>query len=137
MGDYQKLKVVLDAAYAQSAEGKGAKIHANGKDFERQPILEISRMVGPGFTLGQAMKKAQESAGRIARGEYDEAAQELLGVIVYAAAAVVLVGELQKAARGKPVDPARQLYEAARYGSKDRPRVTDLPRGAEDGEVPR
>ena len=91
--DYTKLKTVLDAAFEQSASGKGAQRHANGKDFDRQPILEIGRMVGPGFALGQAMKKAQESAGQLARGEYLHSKGEMLGAIVYLAAAVVLLGE--------------------------------------------
>lgn len=93
MADYSKLKAVLDAAYDQSAHGKGRARHANGRDFDRQPILEIGRMVGPGYATGQLMKKAQEAVGMVTRGDHGAAIQELLGTIVYAAAAVVLITE--------------------------------------------
>lgn len=92
--DYRKLQAVLTQAYEQSAVGKGRERHANGKDFDRQPILEIGRMVGPGFQLGQVQKKAQEAAGMIGRANLEGARQELLGAIVYAAAAVVQVDEM-------------------------------------------
>lgn len=95
--DYTKLKAVLDAAYEQSATGKGSARHQRGEvAFDRQPILEIGRMVGPGFALGQVMKKAQEADGMVRREEYDKAMAELLGAIVYCAAAVVLISETQK-----------------------------------------
>lgn len=90
---YDDLRRVLYEAYVQSSGGKGKERHANGKTFDRQPILEISRMVGHGFALGQAMKKASEAAGMVSRGENDRAVQECLGVIVYAAAAVLLLRE--------------------------------------------
>lgn len=92
-GDYAALQSVLDEAFRQSAEGKGNARHANDKPFGKQPILEIGRMVGPGFAAGQVMKKAQEALGMAARGETEAAANELLGAIVYAASAVVLVRE--------------------------------------------
>lgn len=92
-GDYAALRSVLDEAFLQSAEGKGNARHANDKPFDKQPILEIGRMVGPGFAAGQIMKKAQEAIGMAARGETEAAANELLGAIVYAASAVVLVRE--------------------------------------------
>lgn len=92
-GDYAALRSVLDEAFLQSAEGKGNARHANDKPFGKQPILEIGRMVGPGFAAGQIMKKAQEAIGMAARGETEAAANELLGAIVYAASAVVLVRE--------------------------------------------
>jgi hypothetical protein len=119
VADYQKLKTVLDAAYRQSAEGKGKERHANERDFDRQPILEIGRMVGPGYHTGQAMKKCQEAIGMVSRGEHDKAVQELLGTIVYAAAAVVLITELSAAAQktvvgtrvdGRPVAASRDAF---------------------------
>ncbi|HEY5793426.1 MAG TPA: hypothetical protein VIU82_00300 [Bosea sp. (in: a-proteobacteria)] len=98
-GDYAALQGVLDEAYRQSAEGKGNARHANDKPFTEQPILEIGRMVGPGFAAGQVMKKAQEAIGMASRGETEAAANELLGAIVYAASAVVLVREAREPAR--------------------------------------
>jgi len=102
MADYTKLRTIFEQAYSQCTEGKGAARHANGRDFDRQPIIEIGRMVGPGFALGQAMKKAQESAGMVARGDYDAARAELLGSMVYAAAAVALIDEFPRITKATP-----------------------------------
>ena len=90
---YDKLLDVLSDAYHQSANGKGRARHANDRPFDRQPILEIARMVGPGFGLGQAMKKAQEASGMIGRDELAAARAELLGAIVYLSSVVVLIDE--------------------------------------------
>ena len=93
---YAELRRVLDAAYEQAANGKGKERHANNKPFTAQPIMEIARMVGPGYQLGQAMKKAQEAGGMIQRGQPDRAKAELLGAINYLAACVLLIEEDQK-----------------------------------------
>lgn len=90
---YELLKAVLEDAYEQAAFGKGKDRHANGKPFDRQPILEIGRMVGVGYQTGQAMKKCQEATGMIARGNREAAIAELLGAINYCAAAVLLIRE--------------------------------------------
>lgn len=90
---YEKLVAVLNDALHQASQGKGKDRHANDKPFDKQPIAEIGRMVGTGYNLGQAMKKAQEAQGMINRGEIDKASAELLGVIVYAASAVMLLHE--------------------------------------------
>lgn len=93
MSDYTPLRAILDEALAQSAEGKGAERHARGQDFVDQPILRIARVHGVGFVTGQAAKKTDEAAGMISRGETDAAVRELLGAIVYAAAAVISIRE--------------------------------------------
>lgn len=82
---YDPLRNVLDEAYSQAAVGKGAKRHAGGKPFIEQPIMRIQDMVGPGFALGQAIKKIDESQGLDA----DAAERELLGAIVYIAGAII------------------------------------------------
>ena len=88
---YAALRRVLDAAYEQAANGKGKERHANDKPFTAQPIMEIARMVGPGYQLGQAMKKSAESFGMIQRGQPDRARAEMLGAINYLAACVLLI----------------------------------------------
>ena len=88
---YAPLWRVLEAAYDQAANGKGKERHANDKAFTAQPIMEIARMVGPGYQLGQAMKKAQEAGGMIQRGHTHAAKAELLGAINYLAACVLLI----------------------------------------------
>lgn len=90
---YAPLAEILKEAYDQSARGKGKERHANGKPFLMQPIMSIGRMVGPGYPLGQAMKKAQEAGGMYARSNTPAAVAELLGVIVYTAAAIILMRE--------------------------------------------
>jgi hypothetical protein len=91
--EYAELTRALDAALAQAASGKGKERHANGRTFDRQPIMEIARMVGPGYQIGQAMKKGQEAMGMQSRGETERARAELLGAINYMAAAWLLLGE--------------------------------------------
>lgn len=86
---YAPLAAVLDAALMQAARGKGAERHANGAIFTEQPMQLIARMVGLGFPLGQVLKKAAEAHGMVQRGDRDAARRELLGVIVYAAGAVL------------------------------------------------
>lgn len=86
---YAILSDILGEAYGQAATGKGKERHANGRPWSAQPIAEIGRMVGVGFNLGQAMKKLQEAS----RMEGETAARELLGAIVYAASAIMLIRE--------------------------------------------
>lgn len=94
---YEDLRGILDEAYAQSAEGKGRERHANGRSWDQQPILQITRAVGLGFPAGQAIKKIEEAVGMVNRGQSDAAAREILGAIVYAAAAIRYVRETSSA----------------------------------------
>lgn len=94
--DYSTLAAVLQEAHDQAATGKGKARHANGRPFDRQPIMEIGRMVGIGYPTGQAMKKAQEATSMVRRGEHDAAVAELLGAINYLAAGVMLIRETQQ-----------------------------------------
>jgi hypothetical protein len=90
---YGALRDILDEAYNQSAKGKGLERHGNGKAWTEQPILAITRDTGVGFPTGQAIKKITEAVGMLGRGESDAAARELLGAIVYTAAAVKFIRE--------------------------------------------
>lgn len=90
---YDELIRVLKDAHAQASVGKGNERHANGRPFDRQPIMELGRMFGPGFTAGQAAKKAQEAMGMLNRQNNEAAVFELLGAINYLAACVMLVRE--------------------------------------------
>jgi hypothetical protein len=86
---YNDLFIVLQQALWQAQDGKGAVRHGNGLSFMEQPALTITRAVGLGFPLGQAMKKIQESQ----RMDTDAAKRELLGAINYLAAAVLFLDE--------------------------------------------
>jgi hypothetical protein len=87
--EYSDLFEVLRDALEEAQEGKGAVRHGNGLSFMDQPALTITRAVGLGFPLGQAMKKIQESQ----RMDPDAAKRELLGAINYLAAAVLFLDE--------------------------------------------
>ena len=87
--EYSDLFEVLRDALEEAQEGKGAVRHGNGLSFTDQPALTITRAVGLGFPLGQAMKKIQESQ----RMDPDAAKRELLGAINYLAAAVLFLNE--------------------------------------------
>lgn len=90
---YHALAAILSEAHAQAATGKGSERHANGKPFDRQPIVEIARRHGVGFQLGQVEKKTDEAHGMLKRVEADAAIRELLGAINYTAAAILLIRE--------------------------------------------
>lgn len=91
---YRSLKAVLDAAYEQSARGKGHDRHANDLPFDKQPIMQVTDSVGVGFPLGQAAKKITEAARMIARKQDQAARAELLGAIVYLCAAIIKLEKL-------------------------------------------
>ena len=86
---YFPLFSVLNDALNEAQNGKGSERHGNGLSFTEQPALTITRAVGLGFPLGQAMKKIQESQ----RMEPEAAKRELLGAINYLAAAVLFLDE--------------------------------------------
>lgn len=88
--EYTALKDILDRALAQASTGKGKERHASeGEQFTTQPICEISRRLGRGGPLFQAVKKIYESKGLPG----PQAVQELLGAIVYTAAAIIIIEE--------------------------------------------
>ena len=84
---FDGLRAVLHRAYDQAARGKGQKRHGGGLPFDRQPMQDLIRMNGLGFATGQIGKKASEALGLPA----DAAVHELLGVIVYAAGAIMSI----------------------------------------------
>lgn len=86
---YEDLFAVLTCALNQAQDGKGSERHGNGLPFKDQPIAWIADAVGMGFQTGQAIKKANEAHGMIARGDRAAARRELLGAINYLAAAIM------------------------------------------------
>jgi hypothetical protein len=86
---YSELWRVLTLAAKQAAMGKGRERHGRaGVPFEQQDIVTIGEALGSNhFELGQALKKARESA----RLPPARAIVELLGAINYLAAAVLLL----------------------------------------------
>lgn len=90
---YEVLAYELTKAFYQSAHGKGKERHANGRPFDRQPIMELGRLYGPGFGAGQAAKKVQEALSCLASGKFtkEQAIAEVHGGIVYLASVAALL----------------------------------------------
>lgn len=86
---YGALAKVLERAFDQSARGKGKERHSRGEEFTQQVIIEGARRFGTGAMLFQAFKKSEESQ----RLPKEMAVKELLGAIVYLAAAVIVLEE--------------------------------------------
>lgn len=83
---YESLADVLERAYYQSAIGKGNIRHAQaGEAFTDQVIMDGAKRFGTGALIFQAYKKAEESQ----RLDTERGVNELLGAIVYLAAAVI------------------------------------------------
>lgn len=89
---YQELFDVLMSAFHQAERGKGAERHANNLPFVKQTIFQTAGAHGLGFLTGQAEKKAREAHVLLASKGDDACVRELLGAIVYLAAAVIHVG---------------------------------------------
>lgn len=82
---YRELERVLRDAFLDAREGKGAVRHGNAQAFEEQPMLLVRRLLGPGFTKGQAVKKILEARAL----EPERAIRELRGAIVYLAGEIL------------------------------------------------
>lgn len=94
---YERLAGVLSLAFHQAAFGKGNQRHAApGERFEDQVILQGAERFGTGALLFQAFKKSEESQ----RLEPGPAINELLGAIIYLAAAVIKISNDVEQARG-------------------------------------
>lgn len=97
---YEPLAYVLHLALMQSQAGKGKDRHASdGKPFLGQSIMEEARACGIGFPIGQSRKKAREAIRLKELYGIRAAQDELLGAIVYLAAAWLRLGEIEDAER--------------------------------------
>lgn len=91
---YDSLREVYDMALEQAKSGKGEERHANGLPFELQPICQGGRRFGPKSLVYQAWKKAHETPVLLGMDNgADRAVRELLGVMNYAAAAIIVINE--------------------------------------------
>lgn len=83
---YEQLADVLQAAFNQAAEGKGAERHANGLPFHEQRMQTISTLLDSDAGMAfQACKKITEGMGL----SHAARERELLGAIVYIAGMVI------------------------------------------------
>ena len=91
---YDSLRAIYAMALEQAQGGKGRERHANGLPFDRQPICQGGRRFGVGCLIYQAWKKAHETPVLMTMDNGTERAiRELLGVINYAAAAILVIKE--------------------------------------------
>lgn len=84
--DYSALRKVLEEVFYEVSMGKGAQRHGNNKPFTEQPMFDIMKYQGPGFTLGQAMKKIIECRGldpTSRRRELIQAMGYIAGAVIY------------------------------------------------------
>jgi hypothetical protein len=87
--NYLPLMETLQLAYLRSSRGKGKDRHATDNPFLEQPIITEGEHFGIGPHLYQIRKKALE----IQRLHEIAAMNELLDIIVYAAAAYLIMKE--------------------------------------------
>ncbi len=95
------VNAVYQMALDQAQSGKGVQQHGKNfndgseapKPFAEQAIFTITKMVGEGFCIGQAIKKISEAMVKFDRGEKDACVRELLGAMVYAASTLIKTGE--------------------------------------------
>lgn len=96
--DRPPLESVFADVLDQVTKGKGSERHGateggKGLTFSEQPIMTITRYVGDGYPLGQAMKKLSEVPALMKHKGRDAAYKEILGAIAYAAAAALYLKE--------------------------------------------
>lgn len=92
LNTHASLERVFALAVEQSKSGKGADRHGNGEDLDNQPIFTLNRPLGTNHgALFQVLKKTTESAKLASTGRVEMAKNELLGAMVYAAAAYLLL----------------------------------------------
>lgn len=97
MGDYDRLRDVLNDALAQASEGKGKERHATDNKFEDQLIVTIQKMLMEHPLGGQAFQVIKKTieAGRLFNMKGPVSAQaELLGAINYLAAMYITIEEV-------------------------------------------
>lgn len=92
LNQYEALEEVLDQAWARAAIGKGADRHGDLRDFEQQDAVQEARVFGIGPHMYQIRKKAKE----VTRLGNEGAKNELLDIIVYAAAAYLAIEMIEQ-----------------------------------------
>ena len=100
---YERLNTVLDDAMHRAAFGKGHVRHATNYPFEEQFVVPMLRELGIEPALYQIVKKAKEVPRVLG---LQSKVVELLDVIVYAAAAVIVLEEVIHDGKRKKTPPS-------------------------------
>lgn len=90
---YEALMLELAHGLNRAQLSKGKERHANSEPFERQQIVAFARVVGVGAPTYQILKKTCEAVRLMEMGRHGDAVNELHDVMVYAAAAAIVVRE--------------------------------------------
>lgn len=88
------LELIFEKAVEQATKGKGDERHGNGKDFMKQPWVDLAKIHGTGFLTGQAHKKLMEAVSNREETSYLWYERELLGAMVYLAMALLYEREM-------------------------------------------
>lgn len=89
---FEELHEILAEAYKQATHGKGQQRHGQTRPFNEQTIMRETELTGStGFVSGQARKKILEAMRLRPR----QARHEVLGAIIYAAAAGIWYRRLE------------------------------------------
>jgi hypothetical protein len=88
--NYEELNKVLSLAYWRASIGKGRERHGEGRPFTEQYICKGARRYGIGALQYQIGKKCEEVSKL---PDTQAKINELLDIIVYAAAAVIVLKE--------------------------------------------
>lgn len=111
--NYRVLKDVLDAAFKQASEGKGAERHGQdgSLDFMEQPMMAISALLNTDGGLAyQAIKKITEARGLLT---FERQERELLGAINYIAGMIMHLRRIDSVRRADAdFDNAAQQFES-------------------------
>jgi len=99
--DYSELAKVLVRAHCRASNGKGSERHGDEKPFNDQWILRGQRSFGLGGIQFQIGKKNEEINNLL---ETEAKVNELLDIIVYAAAGIIYLEE--KSGNGKTTMPS-------------------------------
>lgn len=94
---YENLWTILVKALEQAQTGKGTNRHGHtGATWDRQTINAIPMMLGSVAPQAyQICKKATEAVGLVHAGNLNQAEEDALGIIVYAASLVFMIGEMR------------------------------------------
>ncbi len=119
---YEDLEQVLSLAYDRAAKGKGKERHADDLPFRDQWIIEGLEIHGIGAALFQAEKKIREVKNI---KDPQAKANELLDVMVYMAAAVLVLSRQAK----DSIAPGRVPEKAFYYGDATLDQLEEVTHG--------
>lgn len=88
--NYKALNDILAMAHNRASAGKGQQRHGSNEPFEQQPICTELRKMGLEPAIYQIRKKALELLRFKGKKGKERRTNELLDIIVYAAAAVII-----------------------------------------------